>query len=204
MDRKKRLRLIQIGLLILGLLIIFFTYSLKRQDFNENIISKETQKEIRKNLARNNDEGDIFYDIAYNGIDLSGNRYVIKSKEARNSKSQMEIVIMKDVNAFFYFKDDKFLKIQSDKGIYNNKTLDMKFEINVKAKYQESQLFAENAEYSNSESYLSIYNKVRVNDIRGNLVADKLLFDITKQKLDITSFNDGKINANVNLNEKRF
>ena len=30
------------------------------------------------------------------------------------------------------------------------------------------------------------------------------LFDITKQKLDITSFNDGKINTNVNLNEKRF
>ena len=71
MDRKKRLRLIQIGLLILGLLIIFFTYSIKRQNYNENIISKETQKEIKKNLARNNDEGDILYDIAYNGIDLS-------------------------------------------------------------------------------------------------------------------------------------
>ena len=120
MDRKKKLRLIQIGLLILGLLIIFFTYSLKRQDFNESIISKETQKQIKENIAQNKDEGDIFYDIIYNGIDLSGNRYVIKSKEARNSKSQMEIVIMKEVNAFFYFKDDTILKIQSDRGIYNN------------------------------------------------------------------------------------
>ena len=75
MDRKKKLRLIQIGLLILGLLIIFFTYSLKRQDFNESIISKETQKQIKENIAQNKDEGDIFYDIIYNGIDLSGNRY---------------------------------------------------------------------------------------------------------------------------------
>ena len=35
-------------------------------------------------------------------------------------------------------------------------------------------------------------------------MADKLLFDISKQELDITSFNNGKINANVNLDEKRF
>ena len=89
-------------------------------------------------------------------------------------------------------------------GIYNNKTLDMKFEQNVKANYLRSELFAEKAEYSNSESFLSIYENVGINDIKGNLIADKLLFDITKQKLNITSFNNGKINANVKLNEKRF
>ena len=87
---------------------------------------------------------------------------------------------------------------------YNNKTLDMKFENNVKANYLESKLFAEKADYSNTDSYLSIYDNVRINNKRGNLIADKLLFDITKQKLDISSFNDGRINANVNLNEKRF
>jgi lipopolysaccharide assembly outer membrane protein LptD (OstA) len=80
----------------------------------------------------------------------------------------------------------------------------MKFQNNVKAKYQGTDLFANKAEYSNSKSYLTISENVKVDDIRGNLVADKLLFDITKKKLDITSFNNGKINANVNLNEKRF
>ena len=34
--------------MILGLLIIFFTYSIKRQNYNENIISKETQKKSKK------------------------------------------------------------------------------------------------------------------------------------------------------------
>ena len=111
---------------------------------------------------------------------------------------------MKNVHAIFYFKNDTVLNIWSDRGIYNNKNLDMKFENNVKAKYLESDLTAEKAEYSNSKSYLTIYENVKVDDIRGNLVADKLLFDITKKKLDITSFNDGKINANVKLNEKRF
>ena len=102
------------------------------------------------------------------------------------------------------FKDDTILYVKADNGIYNNKTLDMKFEQNVKANYINSELFADKAEYSNTKSFLSIYENVRINDIKGNLIADKLLFDITSQKLDITSFSNGKVNANVNLNEKRF
>ena len=94
--------------------------------------------------------------------------------------------------------------MQSNDGVYNNKTLDMKFEQNVKANYLNNELFAEKADYSNKESYLSIYEKVRINSDEGNLVADKLLFDVKYKKLDITSFKDGSINANVKLNEKRF
>ena len=111
---------------------------------------------------------------------------------------------MKVVEAIFYFKDNTTLLIWADEGIYNNNTLDMKFRKNVRAEYLESELFAEKADYSNTENYLSIYEDVRIEDAKGNLVADKLLFDITKQTLDITSFNNGRINANVNLDEKRF
>jgi lipopolysaccharide assembly outer membrane protein LptD (OstA) len=111
---------------------------------------------------------------------------------------------MEVVHSVFYFKDDTILNIWSDKGVYNNKTLDMKFRQNVKAKYMESNLFAEKADYSNSKNYLSVYENVRLDDIRGNLIADKLIFDIVKKKLDITSFQNGKINANLKLNEKRF
>ena len=39
MSRKKRLRLIQTTLLIFGLLIIFFTYVKRENNFSENIIS---------------------------------------------------------------------------------------------------------------------------------------------------------------------
>ena len=111
---------------------------------------------------------------------------------------------MKDVSAIFYFKDNTILYVWSDIGTYNNKNFDMKFDTNVKADYMNSKLFAEKAHYSNSENFLSIYENVRIKDIRGNLIADKLLFDITSQVLDITSFNNGKINANVNLDEKKF
>ena len=70
---------------------------------------------------------------------------------------------------------------------------------NVMAKYEGSELFAEKAEYSNSKSYLMISNNVKVKDYRGTMFADKLLFDIKKQTLNIASTKDGKVNANINL-----
>ena len=143
--------------------------------------------------------GDVFFNIEYSGLDLSGNRYTLKSKEAFSNKSNSQIVNMKEVEANFYFKDDTILYIRSDNGIYNNKTLDMNFNKNVKALYEGSELSANKAEYSNSKGFLNISEKVRVKDVRGTMFADKLLFDIKKQSLNISSLNDGKINANVNL-----
>ena len=199
MDRKRKLRLTQLSLLILGLVIIFFTYA-NRQDLNDKqLVSKETQEKVKKQLAQDDEKGDVFFNISYSGLDLAGNRYILKSKEARSDEKNQEIVIMKFVEAVFYFKDNTSLKVTSDDGIYNNKTLDMTFDGNVKASYEESELFAQRAEYSNTRSYLTILNNVKVKDSYGTMVADKLLFDIKKQKLNIASFNDGKINANIRL-----
>ena len=202
--RKKKLLLIQISLLFIGIFIIFFTYLQKKQSDNRNIISKESQKKIELSLDKNTNNADVFYDVSYTGLDLSGNRYILKSKEARNDKFNNELVKMLGLNAFFYFKDGTVLEINSDKGIYNNKTLDIKFEKNVQAYYQESVLFADMAEYSNSKNFLKVSNKVIIKDTKGEIFADKLFFDLKKQTLDIKSSLDNKINANLNLNEKKF
>ena len=199
MERKKRLRLIQITMLILGILIIFFTYLGKNEKQENKIITKETQEKIKEQMQLQNQQGDVFYNIEYSGLDLAGNRYILKSKEAISDKNNPEIVFMKFVEAVFYFKDNTVLNVWSEKGIYNNKTLNMNFENNVKANYEGSELFAQKAEYSNLKSFLTISEDVKINDIRGAIVADKLLFDIKKQTLNIASFNDGKVNANVNL-----
>lgn len=199
MERKKKLRLIQSTLFLLGLITVFFTYSEKTRSPKQEIISKETQDKIKKQLAEQTDEADVFYNIEYSGLDLNGNRYILKSKEAINNKGNQELVSMKFVEATFYFKDDTILYVWSNSGQYNNKTLDMIFEGDVKAKYLDSDLFAQKAQYSNSESFLIISNNVKVTDIRGTIFADKLLFDIKKKKLEIASFNKSKINANINL-----
>ena len=197
-ERKKKLRIIQISLLVLGLLIIFFTYVKKDNTSFEKIITSENQKKIKQQME-NQTEGDIFYNIEYSGLDLSGNRYILKSKEATTDEKNQDMVNMKFVTAKFYFKDGTVLNIASEAGVYNNKTLDMFFDGNVKANYIDSKLSADKAEYSNSKSFLIITNNVTIQDSRGSMVADKLFFDIKKQTLKIAAFKENKINANINL-----
>ncbi|MDC0937363.1 LPS export ABC transporter periplasmic protein LptC, partial [Pelagibacteraceae bacterium] len=151
------------------------------------------------NELNKSNQSDVFFNIEYAGLDLSGNRYVLKSKEATNNKSNQDLVNMKKVEAIFYFKDNTTLKINSDYGEYNNKTLDMIFRDNIIADYKESILTAEKAEYSNSKAFLTIQENVILNDKRGTINADKFLLDIKKQTMKIDAFNNNKINANINI-----
>ena len=198
-DRIKKLRIIQISLLVIGCMIIFFTYSQLSFSKKENIISQVNKEKIDKISVNQEQNNDVFFNIEYSGLDLAGNRYILKSDEAYNSKISEKLVNMKNVKAIFYFKDGTILNVTSDTGLYNNETLDMNFKGNVKAIYKGSNLFAQKAVYSNSKSFLTISDNVIIKDIRGTVFADKLLFDIKKQELNIASFEENKINANVNL-----
>ena len=105
---------------------------------------------------------------------------------------------MKDVTAIFYFNDNTILNVFSDKGVYNNKTLDMKFDGNIKANYIDSKLFADQAEYSNTGNFLSIKDNVTVVDKRGRIKADRIFFDLKENTVDIESFNNKTVNATIN------
>ena len=194
-DRKKRLRVIQLSLLVFGILIIFVTYS--EFNLNKDKSSIKPKETIKSSFSDNTEAKDIFYNIEYSGIDIAGNRYILKSLEAYNNKNNQELVNLISVEAVFYFKDDTMLYVWSDKGLYNNKTLDMVFEDNVKSIYNESELFANKAEYSNSSGFLRISDKVKVKDTRGTMFADELIFDIKNQKLKIASENNNRVKAKI-------
>ena len=197
MNRAKKLKLTQLTLLIIGLLIIFFTYSERERSNQKKIISSEVQKKIDTQLRTQSNDENIFYNVLYSGLDLEGNRYTITSEEASSNKTNINIISMIKVKATFYFKDDTILYVVSDTGLYNNKTLDMIFKKNVNATYQNSELTAEKAEFSNSKSFLIVSEGVKIKDLRGTMYADKLLFDIKKKTLNIASFDNNKINTTV-------
>ena len=197
-ERKKKIKIIQITLLVIGLLIIFFTYIKNENSLDTKIIISDSQKKIKQQMESQSDK-DIFYNIEYSGLDLAGNRYILKAEEATTDKLNQDTVNMKFTTARFFFKDGTLLYVKSETGVYNNKTLDMVFYGNVEAKYELTKLYADRAEYSNSESFLTITKDVVVEDTRGRMIADKLFFDIKKQTLKIAAFKDNKINANINL-----
>jgi len=206
MDRKKKLRIVQLCLISIGILTLIFTYSDKINLKKKSSTAQELKKEIDENMVNNieNANGNVFYNIEYSGLDLAGNRYILKSKSAINNSLDSDLIDMTGVTAVFYFKDGTVLKIKSNFGEYNNNTLDINFKSDIKAEYGESTLEAQYAEYSNSRGFLTVTDNVIVNDIQGNLVADKLLFDIKSQILEIETFNDKRISVNVDTDEKRF
>ena len=201
MERKKKIRLAQIIFLFLGLFTIFFTYLKRETNQKETLISVETKKKIEKQLSdqKSLNDNDTFYNVEYSGFDLNGNRYIIKCKEAVVNKNSIELIKMQFVNAKFYFKDDTTLFINSESGIYNNKTLDIQFSKNVKGSYLNSKLFAQNANYSNSNGYVSISNNVIIEDPKGSMFAKKLLFDIKTKTLKISSSQNERVKANITL-----
>ena len=201
MERKKKIRLVQIIFLFLGLFTIFFTYLKRETNQKETLISVETKKKIEKQLSdqKTIDDNDTFYNVEYSGFDLNGNRYIIKCKEAVVNKNSIELIKMQFVNAKFYFKDDTTLFINSESGIYNNKTLDIQFSKNVRGSYLNSKLFSQNANYSNSNGYVSISNNVIIEDPKGSVFAKKLLFDIKTKTLKISSSQNERVKANITL-----
>ena len=64
------------------------------------------------------------------------------------------------MSAIFYFKDVTTLKVRGDYWNYNNKTFDIEFRDNIKAEYEKNFLYADNLDYLNTKSMLSIYGNV--------------------------------------------
>ena len=195
-SRKNKILLIQFFLLVFVCLLLFLYSNFEKNKGNE-ILNETIKSEIQNKKIRDENTSNVFFDIEYSGIDLSGNRYILKAGEAKNNEAEKNIVNLKAVDAIFYFKENKILKVSSDFGKYNNQTLDMTFEKNVLAKYDGSTLNAEKAQYLNSKSYIIINENVKINDIRGSMNADKLVLDINKNKLDISSTKKEKIKTNI-------
>ncbi len=183
----------QITLLLLGVIIIFFTYFYAGKDRTKKTVEVQ-EKEITEEIQNKN----TFENIKYEGVDASGNQFVINSEYAEFENETPNLIDMKNILCNFYFKDGTVLKITSDFGVYDNLTNDMSFEQNVKMFYLESKLFSEKANFVNSENYLFVEGNVIAEGLEGNLKADKMNFDLTKKKLRISMYNQDKVNIKVN------
>ena len=187
--KKKIIPIIQFFLLIIGLALIYFTY------YHDKTTPKvETKKTIQ---IENNREKNIFEDVEYRGVDLNGNSFLIKSEKAEFEVDKPELIKMEIMTAFFYFKDDTVLEVRGKYGTYNNKTFDIEFRDDIKAKYENYLLLADNLDYTNTKNLLLIYGNVKSSGEKGEISADKLNFDLKKETLDISMFDNQQIDVKL-------
>ena len=190
-------KFIQITLLLLAFLLIFFTYflNLKKKQPSTNLDQiKIIEPDEEKGKMTN-----TFVDVQYGGFDKEGNRFVIGSKYANFEIDRPNVIKMEQVLCNFYFKDGTNLTVVSDYGIYNNATDDMEFTENVKMNYLENILFSEKANFFNVKNELLIEGNVKTKSQEGELQADKLDFNLDSKKLKISMYNDKKVNIKVNF-----
>ena len=190
--RKKKLFFIQTTLFFVAILLLYIFYYKESID---NKSSEETKIEDKK--IEKLSESNFFEDVEYKGIDASGNRYLLKSEIASFDNEKPELVNMEGMEAIFYFKDGTILKVSGKKGIYNNKSNDMKFRKEVKVIQADNQIKADNLDYMNSKGLINIYGNVVGKSLDGNFTSDILNVNIDNQSIDFLMNNDNQVKINL-------
>mgnify|MGYP001495361987 FL=1 len=188
----------QLTLLLMGLIIIFFTYFGNFKKKEDTTVVEDIKKIDQENQEESADNINRFEDVEYKGLDASGNRYVIGSKYANFTTDRPEIINMTNVECTFYLSGGN-LYIVSDYAIFNNSSNDMEFTENVKMNYLENVLFSQKAIFENEKNELIIEGDVSSKGPNGKIRADRLDFDLNTKKLKISMYNDEKVNIKVKL-----
>ena len=187
--RKKKIIFIQSILLITAVLLLYIFY----YNDNENKIEKvEIDNKKIEELSENN----FFENVEYKGLDASGNRYLLESQIASFDNEKPELVNMEGMKAIFYFKDGTILQVSGKKGVYNNKTNDMKFREEVKVTQADNQIKADNLDYFNSKGLINIYGEVEGKSLDGNFTSDILNINIDNQSIDFLMNNNNQVKIN--------
>tara|TARA_Y100000590_G_scaffold458143_1_gene612208 strand:- start:268 stop:867 length:600 start_codon:yes stop_codon:yes gene_type:complete len=192
LNKLKKKTTIQLILFAIGILLVFLIYfsnpiNKKSEKILEDITITEKSSEEDKNK-------NIFEDLEYKGTDNNGNKFVIFSEYSDFNTDRPEIINMKNILCYFYFKDGTILEIRSKLGTYNNVTLDMSFAENVNMLYMNNSIFSDKADFSNENNSLTVEGNVKTESPEGNLMADKLNFDFADKKLKVSMYNEEKVN----------
>ena len=193
-ERKRKLIAIQSLLLLLAITIFYFVY------YYKNIKNQDSEL-VNNKLIESNEEdttSNYFEDVEYKGIDVNGNRYVLKSQFASFDEQNPELINMVNMNAIFYFKNGKILNIYGDNGKYNNISNDMEFRENVKVIQDTNKIFSDNLDYFNSKRMINIYGNVEGESLDGTFESDVLELDIEKQTVNFLMNNREQVKINLN------
>ena len=187
-SRRKKIILVQVSIFLIATSLLYSTYRDKNKETQEVVeIKSETDPNIN-----------VFNDIEYSGFDLNGNRYTLKADVANFNTDTAEIINMEQVTANFYLKDDTILKVVSDKGFYNNVTLDMKFSNNVEATYLSNTIISDQLDYSNSKGKLLASGNVKGESVeKGEFIADNVEYEFKNKTLNFSMFSKKQVNIKI-------
>ena len=184
--------LIQIGIILVIVMIIFLIYSFFFLNKDQDIIN---------NSNINTDIDNKIVDLKYNAIDEEGNSYVIESKSGKVSEKNKNILILKKVIGIIRIKNSEDIVIFSDFAEYNKITFDTYFYDNVKLKYEGHSIDSDTLFMNYDDKNISIENNVVYEGYNNKLLADMVEIDlVTKFSKIYTLDKENKVKVELKHN----
>ena len=141
----------------------------------------------------NVDESNIFKNVEYKGFFKIDSPFTVKSKKARITAEDPDIVHLSEMSVTLYLKNGKDVVITADEGKYNKTSYDIYFVGNVVGRDGETIITSENLDLLASEDIAIIYNNVRLNSNKNSLQADKVEYDFETKFYRISMFDDTRV-----------
>ena len=189
---KKKEKILQIGLISFGLILILATYFLYPNIKERQIVESTIKNEIQKDEI-NEDKKNLFQNVEYRGYYDLDKPFIIKSEEAHIKEENSDLVYMNYMTVTLYLDDGRVITITSDEGKYNKKTYDCFFKNNVKATDSEVLIQADNLDLIASSETASAYQDVYLKTNSGSMWADKVDYNFKTNYYKISMLNDEKI-----------
>ena len=183
----KKNKIIQFALLIVGIILFFFTYYSsdsdkdKIVDIDKNILVggvNQLTKEI-SNIIEN-----VVYVVSNN----KGTFFELNAALAEIKYDKPNISHLQDVFVVIKLSNLRTIRIRSDKAVFNKISNDCEFFGNVEITEQDNIITSDNLDLYMSKNLITAYNNVKYNSIKGFLIADKVDMDILKNEANIFMF----------------
>lgn len=186
----KRVSLLILFVFLVTISTLFYLKYFKESETTE--IKKVDNFEKSLSQKKNNFIKNLNYEISTK----DENKYKIKSRLSEITyEGGQELILMNDVEAILTNKkddDDLSFFISSDEGKYNNYTYYTIFKKNVKIKYLDNTILADELILNLQNDIIFINNNVKFNGPVGILKADNIKIDLITSKIDIFMSDDNK------------
>ena len=181
----KKSKIFQFFLVIVGILLLFFTYYSSDKD---KIVDSDKNFLIGNVGKLTEQTSDVIENAKYIG-EFAGNFFELTAALAEIKYDQPNISELQDVFVVITLKDLRKIYIRSNKAVFNKVTNDSQFWGQVEITEQDNIITSDNLDlYMGSKNLITAYNNVKYNSIKGFLIADKVDMDILKNEANIFMF----------------
>ena len=193
---KKQQQKMQLVLIFIGFSLILLTYFYYPYMEKNKLLKDQSAREyLEKTLE--DAHSTAFENIEYQGLYDLDKPFSVKSEKAHILDEEPDIVYMTNMNVVLYLKDERIVRIISNRGRYNKATYDCFFEEDVRATDGETKIFSENLDLLATENFVKIYNNVKLNHSTGSLRADKIDYDFETKYFKVSMFDDSVVKMKV-------